>query len=181
MLRILKELRDSQEMAEFYTNGETDVFEVGNIVALNDKIFAYRSFSINGDQIGIVAYSAEDVFQVQTKTQYIEKIKKLRSDDDYSNIEKEIDESQIFASLLKIALKRKEIISGKLMGNNDYNFIGFIESIDGDELKCKIINEYGYEDGYLCARISDITELAFMTEKERRYYRLWNINTADQN
>lgn len=42
MLRILKELRDSQEMAEFYTNGETDVFEVGNIVALNDKIFAYR-------------------------------------------------------------------------------------------------------------------------------------------
>lgn len=75
MLRILKELRDSQEMAEFYTNGETDVFEVGNIVALNDKIFAYRSFSINGDQIGIVAYSVEDVFQVQTKTQYIEKIK----------------------------------------------------------------------------------------------------------
>lgn len=128
MLRILKELRDSQEMAEFYTNGETDVFEVGNIVALNDKIFAYRSFSINGDQIGIVAYSVEDVFQVQTKTQYIEKIKKLRSDDDYSNIEKEIDESQIFASLLKIALKRKEIISGKLMGNNDYNFIGFIKA-----------------------------------------------------
>ena len=46
MLRILKELRDSQEMAEFYTNGETDVFEVGNIVALNDKIFLIGHFQL---------------------------------------------------------------------------------------------------------------------------------------
>lgn len=181
MLSVLKKLKKTQEIAEFYTDGETDVFEVGNIVALNDKIFAYRSFSINGDQIGIVAYSVEDVFQVQTKTQYVEKIKKLRSDDDYSDIEKEIDESNIFASLLEIALKRKEIISGKLIGNNDYNFIGFIESIDGDELKCKIIDEYGYDDGYCYAKISDITELAFMTEKERRYFRLWKINAANKN
>ena len=180
MLSVLKKLKQTHEIAEFYTNGETDVFEVGNIVALNDKIFAYRYFSMNGDQIGIVAYPVEDVFQVQTKTQYVEKIKKLRSDDDYSGIEKEIDESNIFASLLEIALKRKEIISGKLIGNNDYNFIGFIESIDGDELKCKIIDEYGYDDGYCYAKISDITELAFMTEKERRYYRLWKINAVNQ-
>ena len=89
MINILKDLIKTQELAEFYTNGETDVFEVGNIVALNDKTFAFRSFSINGDQIGIVAYSVDNVFQVQTKTRYLEKIKKLCSEEVYSDIDKD--------------------------------------------------------------------------------------------
>ena len=180
MINILKDLIKTQELAEIYPNRETDVFEVGNIVALNDKTFAFRSFSINGDQIGIVAYSVDNVFQVQTKTKYIEKIKKLCSEEVYSDIDKEIDENNIMESLLKIALNKKEIISGKLKGNNDYNFIGFIESIDGDELKCVMIDEYGYEDGFFYAKISDITELAYMTEKERRYFRLWQINNSNE-
>lgn len=180
MLSILKEFRKTQEFAEFYTNGEKDIFEVGNIVALNDKIFAFRSFSMNGDQIGIVAYSVDDVFQVQTKTKYIEKIKKLCSKEAYLDIDKEIDENNIMESLLKIALNKKEIVSCKLMENNDYNFIGFIESIDGDELKCEMIDEYGCEDGFCYAKISDITEISYMAEEERRYYRLWKINNSNK-
>ena len=179
MINSLKNLSKTQEFAEIYTDSETDVFEVGKIVALNNKIFAFRSFSMNGDQIGIVAYSVDDVFKIRTKTKYIEKIKKLCSEKDYSDIDKEIDENNIIESLLKIALNKKEIISGKLKGNNDFNFTGFIESIDCDELKCVIIDEYGYEDGFCYAKISDITELAYMTEEERRCFRLWKINNSN--
>lgn len=180
MLNILKELRETQELAEFYTNGETEIFEVGNIVALNDKIFAFRSFSSNGDQTGIVAYSVEDIFQVLTNTKYIEKIKKLCTDNSYSDISNEIDESNIMLSILNIALNRKEVISVKLMGNNDYNFIGFVESIDDNEFKIKLLDEYGYEDGFGYASIKDITELVYMTEKERRHFRLWQFNQQNE-
>lgn len=179
MLSILKELRKTQDFAEFYTNGETEIFEVGNVVALNDRIFAFRSFSINGDQVGIVAYSVDNVSQVLTGTRYLDKIKKLCTDKPYSEIAKEIDENNIIASLLNIAINSKEIVSVKLLENTDYNFIGFVESIDGNECKFRIVDEYGYEDGFGYANINDITELAYMTEKERRYFRLWNINTSN--
>lgn len=179
MLSILKELRKTQEFAEFYTNGETDIFEVGNIVALNDKIFAFRSFSSNGDQTGIVAYSVDDIFQVQTKTRYLEKINKLQCNNDFSNISIEIDEKNIMSSLLNIAMKGRKIISAKLLENSDYNFTGFVEAIDGGECKFRLVDEYGFEDGFGYAKINNITELAYMTEKERRYYKLWNFNCSN--
>lgn len=75
MIGILKELYKTQKFAEFYTDGETDVFQVGNIVALSDDMFAFRAFSINGDQIGVVAYSVNRISQIQTETKYIEKSK----------------------------------------------------------------------------------------------------------
>ena len=67
MIGILKELYKTQKFAEFYTDGETDVFQVGNIVALSDDMFAFRAFSINGDQIGVVAYSVNRISQIQTE------------------------------------------------------------------------------------------------------------------
>ena len=50
-------------------------------------------------------------------------------------------------SLLETALGRKEIVSVKLLENDDYNIIGFPESVGDDECKFKIIDEYGFEDG----------------------------------
>lgn len=76
MLNVLKELLKTQELAEIYTDGVADEFEVGNIVALNDEIVAFRSFAKNGDNIGIVAYEVEHIFQIRTKTKYLESIEK---------------------------------------------------------------------------------------------------------
>ena len=178
MIGILKELYKTQKFAEFYTDGETDVFQVGNIVAQSDDMFAFRAFSINGDQIGVVAYSVNRISQIQTETKYIEKIKKLCDRDDYADISKNIDDDRIMQSLLETALGRKEIVSVKLLENDDYNIIGFPESVGDDGCKFKIIDEYGFEDGFAYAKISDISELAFMTERERRYLRLWKINAS---
>ena len=113
MIGILKELYKTQKFAEFYTDGETDVFQVGNIVAQSDDMFAFRAFSINGDQIGVVAYSVNRISQIQTETKYIEKIKKLCDRDDYADISKNIDDDRIMQSLLETALGRKEIVSEK--------------------------------------------------------------------
>lgn len=178
MFSILNELYKTQNFAEFYTDGETDVFQVGNIVALSDDMFAFRTFSINGDQIGVVAYSVNRISQIQTETKYIEKIKKLCVQDDYVDISKDINDEHIMQSLVEIALNKKEIVSIKLLENDDYNIIGLPESVGDDECKFKIIDEYGFEDGFAYVKISDISELAYMTEKERRYLRLWTINAS---
>ena len=180
MLSILKELRETQEFAEFYTNGDSQACDVGIVVALNDDEFALQVYSINGERGGIVAFPTDDVFQILSNTNHIMKVKKLSNDICMSEVAKEIDENSIITSLMKIAINRSEVVSVKLLGNTECNFIGFVEYVNENECKFRIIDEYGYDDGFGYARISDITELAYMCDKERRYYRLWKINNSNK-
>lgn len=175
MLNVLKELLKTQELAEIYTDGVADEFEVGNIVALNDEIVAFRSFSKNGDNIGIVAYAVEHIFQIRIKTKYLESIEKIR-ENDFSDIASKINENDIIASILNIAFNEQKIVSVKLSENTDYNFTGFVDGIDGNGGRFKIIDEYGCEDGFGYADIKDITEISYMCEGERRCLKLWQYN-----
>lgn len=178
MLNILKELQKTQELAEIYTDGVADEFEVGNIVALNEEMVAFRSFAKNGDNIGIVAYAVEHIFQIRTKTKYLEKIEKIK-ENDFSEIAPKIDENNIIASILNIAFNEQKIVSVKLLESTDYSFTGFVDNINDNECRVKIIDEYGCEDGFGYSDIKDITEIAYMCEEERRCLRLWQYNQED--
>lgn len=179
MLNILKKLMETQELAEIYTDGVADEFEVGNIVALNGDIVAFRSFAKNGDNIGIVAYAAEHIFQIRTKTKYLENIEKIQ-ENDFSDIASKIDENDIIASILNIAFNEQKIASVKLLENTEYNFTGFVVGIDGNECRFKVVDEYGCEDGFACADIKDITEISYMCEGERRCLKLWQYNQKNE-
>lgn len=179
MISILKNLCKTRELSEYYVNGETNTFDVGIAVSLNDREFAFQSYTKNGEWDGIIAFMAEDVFRVQTQSQYIETVKKLIGDICISQIANEIDENDIFGSLLRIALNRKEIVSIKLMDNTEIDFSGFVESIDEDDCKIRIIDEYGNYDGFGFVRISDITEMSYMCAYDQQRMKLWKINQSN--
>lgn len=179
MISILKNLCKTRELSEYYANGETNTFDVGIAVSLNDREFAFQSYTKNGEWDGIIAFMADNVFRVQTQSQYIETVKKLIGDISVSQIANEIDENDIFGSLLRIALNRKEIVSIKLMDNTEIDFSGFVESIDEDDCKIRIIDEYGNDDGFGFARISDITEMSYMCAYDQQRMKLWKINQSN--
>lgn len=176
MINVLKELYKTQELAEFFTNGETETFEVGTVVALNDDMLAFQSYTKNGFDDGIVVLSVDSIFRVETNSQYLNKMKKLISDFSISKIASLIDENNIIDSLLHIALERKEIVSVKLLGNKYIDFTGFVERIENGECKFKVIDEYGFDDGFSYADIADITEMSYMCEDDKRIFRLWKCN-----
>lgn len=180
MLNILKELRKTQELAEFYTNGETETFEIGIVIALNDDILAFQSFTKNGYDDGIVVFPVNSIFRVETNTQYLNKMKKLILDFSITETAKKIDNGDIINSLLQIALQKREIVSVKLLDNDSIDFTGFVERIENEECKFKIIDEYGFEDGFGYANINDITEMSYMCEYDKRIFKLWQFNQKNE-
>lgn len=77
---------------------------------------------------------------------------------------------------MNIAFYEQKIVSVKLSESTDYNFTGFVDGIDGNDCRFKIIDEYGCEDGFGYADIKDITEISYMCEGERRCLKLWQYN-----
>ena len=180
MIDILRKLYASQELAEFFAYEDTTTFDVGIIIGINENEFALQSFSISGIRGGIVAYKTNNIFKIQTNTQYIEKIKKLSDDISLSNTAKEIKKDAIFNSLLHISQKSKTVLSIKLLDNDNEDFTGFVEEINNNNCKFRVIDEYGYDDGFAYFKISDIIELAYMCDKECRFMKLWQINQKTQ-
>lgn len=176
MIDILKKLYTSQELAEYYAYEDTTAFDVGIILAINENEFALQSFSINGNRGGIVAYTTNNIFKVQTNTKYIDKIKKLSDNISLSDTAKEINKNAIFNSLLQISQKNKTVLSITLLANDNEDFTGFVEEINNNNCKFRIIDEYGYNDGFVYFKTNDITELAYMCDKECRFMKLWKMN-----
>ncbi len=179
MIDILKKLYTSKELAEYYTYETTTEFDVGIIIAVNENEFALQSFSISGNRDGIVAYTTNNIFKIQTNTKYIEKIKKLSDNISLSDTAKKINKNAIFNYLLHISQKNKTVLSIKLLANDNEDFTGFVEEINDNHCKFRVIDEYGYDDGFVYFKTRDITELAYMCDKEYRFMKLWQINHSE--
>lgn len=176
MLNILKELNRSKELACYYSGESTETFDVGIVLALNSEYMAFQSLNKNGEDDGVYAYKTDLIFRVETKGQYLEKMKKLSGEIGVCEIAEEIDEDNIINSLLQAALKRKAIVSVTLIAGEDVDFVGFVESIEDGECKFRIVDEYGFEDGFGYGKLSDIVRMSYMSADDKRYMQLWKAN-----
>lgn len=180
MLKILEELYDSREAACIYSNYEkTDSFHVGVIVALNNDIIALKLISPYGKDDGIEVFDVEDIFRVETGGKYLEKIKKLCTDNSIYEFDEKIDEQNIIKSVLSIAYYKREIVSVELVNSGYTEIQGFVESINDDECNFKQIDDYGYENGTSYVKISNITQISYAREEEKRILKLWETNNTE--
>ena len=78
MLKKLYELAQSGEMASIYTDkDQSDRFHFGKIIAINEFEIAIEMFSPYGDYDGIVVLPVSNVYRIETKGQYYEKMEKI--------------------------------------------------------------------------------------------------------
>lgn len=177
MLRILKELCLSKKTASIYTNYNTPTkFYYGVVLAVNDEEIAIYMISTDGKDDGIVAQSIDDVIRVELDGLYEEKMRKLCSINPPIDFDVTLDNNNIIKSLLDLALETKKIVSIELVDSGYDDVVGFVDEIDNGRCKIKVIDEYGYEDGYSYFLIKDVTQVSYATETEKRILNLWDIS-----
>lgn len=177
MLKILKDLCSSKKAASIYTNYNTPTkFYYGVVIAINDEEIAIYTLSTDGKDDGIVAENIEDVIRVELDGLYEEKMRKLCSINPPIDFNVTLDNNNIIKSLLYLALETKEIVSIELLDSGYDDVVGFVDEINDGQCRIKVIDEYGYEDGYSYFLIKDVTQVSYATEIEKRILNLWNIS-----
>lgn len=182
MLNILSKIYTSKEMFSLYKNKEDiDSFLCGIILALNKKEIAIQMFSPDGNENGIIVLDINKVFRVDTNGQYIEKIKKLCSLNRPVSSLKLLNEHDILQSVIFLAIQTQKVVSIELMNSGYNDIIGVIKELKDDQCSIKLIDEYGFEDGFSYVSIQDITEITYSSADENRIHKLWELNSKNSN
>lgn len=174
MLKILNELYKSEKVASFYTNRmEINSFHFGLVLAVNEYEIALQLITPDGEYDGITVMDTEKIFRVETDGQYAKKMCKLCDKNALIPVCK-IDDDDILKSVLMLSAETKEIVSCELLNSGYNDVVGFVLSVDDDECKIQIIDDYGFDDGVAHIPIDNITQIAYATQSEQRIKRLYN-------
>ncbi len=175
MKEKLLELQKQNKNISIYCCEDIDKFLYGKLLSVNDYEFALLMYTPSGLYDGIIVKRIEEITRIEYDGQYEKKMQKILSQIiDTENYY--IDDLQITSSILKLSLKLSKIVSIELLNSGYDNIVGFVDEIHNNKCTIKLIDEYGYEDGYCCSVIDDITQVMFDGEKESLILKLWQIN-----
>ncbi len=171
----LLELKKQNKNISIYCCEDTNNFSYGKLLSVNDCEFALLMYTPYGLYDGIIVKSIDEILRIEYDGQYDQKMQKVLS----QNTAAEnycIDDSQITSSVLELSLKQNRIVSIELLNSGYDDVVGFVDEIFDNKCIIKLVDEYGYEDGYSCIKISDITQVVFDSERENLFLKLWQIN-----
>ncbi len=172
-MNILHELYLSRKNAMIYFNHEDhSSFQYGTVIAENNAEVGLHMISPNGYDDGILGLSIDRILRIDVGGQYEEKMKKLCALQSPLP-EVEIDGKNIFSSILTLSLKNKEVVSIELCGSELNDVVGIIENVIGTQYTIRLIDEYGFEDGFSYIDLQDITKIILSSENEKRILALW--------
>lgn len=175
MKEKLLELQKQNKNISIYCCEDSDKFLYGKLLSVNDCEFALLMYTPYGLYDGVIVKKIDEIARIEYDGQYEQKIQKVLS----QTIDTEnyyIDDSLITSSILKLSLKLSKIVSIELLNSGYDNIVGFVDEIYNNKCTLKLIDEYGYEDGYCYIIIDDITQVMFDGEKESLILKLWQIN-----
>lgn len=175
MKEKLFELQKQNKNVLIYSCEDSNKFLYGKLLSVNEIEFALLMYTPCGKYDGIIVKSIEDITRIEYDGQYDRKMQKVL----LRNIEAEnycIDDSLITSSILELSLKLNKIASIELLDSGYDDVVGFVDEISDNKCTIKLVDEYGYEDGYSFILISDITQVMFDGERENLFQKLWQIN-----
>ncbi len=175
MKEKLLELQQKNKNISIYCSEDNNKFLYGKLLSVNDYEFALLMYTPHGIFDGIIVKKIEDITHIEYDGQYEQKMQKILSQN--IDIKKYyIDDTQITSSILELSLKFNKIVSIELLNSGYDNVVGFVDEIHDNKCTIKLVDEYGYDDGYSYIIISDITQVVFDSERESLFLKLWQIN-----
>ena len=177
MKEKLLELKKKKKNVSVYCSEDSDKFLYGKILEVNAVEFALLMFTPYGAYDGIIVKSIDEITHIEYDGQYDKKMQKILSKD----IETEsysINDSFITNSILELSIKQKKIVSIELLNSGYDNVVGFVEELLENKCTIRLVDEYGYEDGFSCFCVDDISQVVFDSEKESTILKLWQINKS---
>ena len=172
---LLDSLKENRYVM-LYTNFEdTRKFSFCKILSLSEKELAVGMISLDGDEDGVSILCVDSIFRVEWEGQYSKKMEKLCAGKKlFTDIQFPNDDIMVFA--LKTATYSKNIVSIELLDSGFDDAVGFVDSIDDGECLVKLIDEYGFADGYSRILIKNITRVTYGSAEEKRVFKLWENN-----
>ena len=168
MNNLLKKYLNSNEYVCLYANPrDSKKFFFGKILAVDENFFAFLTLDDDGTFKGIEIRLIDEVGRIETKSAYVEKMKKLIDGNGLDVIDTLRFGGEIVADVLKYSQKNKRIVSIELDSSDYYDVIGIVESIDGNICKVSLVDDYGFSDGYAEFCTGDITMMTLMLKSDR--------------
>lgn len=175
MKEKLLKLQKQNKNVSIYCCDDNNNFIYGKILSVNDSEFALLMYTPSGNYDGIIVKSIDEIIRIEYDGQYEQKMQKVM----LRNIDAEsycIDGFLITNSILELSLKLNKIVSIELLKSGYDDVVGFVDEICDNKCTVKLVDEYGYEDGYSFILISDITQVMLDGERESLLQKLWQIN-----
>ena len=168
MKELLKKYTNSNEYVCVYANpNNSSLFSFGKILAVGEDFFAFLELDVDGAFDGVEIRLIDEVGRIETKSAYVEKMKKLIDGNGLDVIDTLRFGGEVVADTLKYSQKNKRVVSIELNKSGNYDVVGIVESIDGNMCKVSSIDNYGFSDGYAEFCIGDITMMTLMSKNDR--------------
>ncbi|MDO4398572.1 MAG: hypothetical protein Q4C21_09245 [Oscillospiraceae bacterium] len=168
MKELLKKYTNSNEYVCVYASPKNSSgFSFGKILAVDEDFFAFLELDVDGAFDGVEIRLIDEVGRIETKSAYVEKMKKLIDGNGLDVINTLTFGGEVLADALKYSQKNKRVVSIEINTSGNYDVVGIVESIDGDMCKVSSIDNYGLSDGYAEFCIGDITKMTLMSKNDR--------------
>ena len=175
MIKQLKALCNKHGVCIYTDQENTEEFYYGSILSVNEDEIAIYMISPDGEFDGVIAINTSRVFRVDVDSIYQNKMIKLCSETAYDMFDCELDNNNIFSSLLRKASSDNEIVSLELLDSGVDDIMGLVNGIYDNCVEICNIDSYGIMTGYSFVRKDDITQICIASDIERRTKRLMQI------
>ena len=177
MYNQLYEIMQSKAFASFYSNpDDTGSFVFGRILGMNDQFLAIYMLSPNGDFDGVLAKRVDDIFRIEVGGLYAEKMLRLFDESNLKPIDSPMDNDAILMSLLSASQMKQQVVAIEQFSSGIDDIVGIVGEITDNCVSVFQIDAYGVADGTSYSRITDITQISYMSQDEQRICRLWAQN-----
>lgn len=177
MYSKLMKSKDSNELVALYSSEyDCDKFSVGYIYELKDDKILILNVGVHGEFDGYMVMYVDDIFRIETKSRYINKVSKLQSFKMPEKFEVNLTDD-LFMDLVKISKEYKRIVA-VAYGEEFEEIRGFVTEI-GNAITFLQVNEYGEEDGETSIALEMISKIVFDDVECRDVEKLYNSNFKD--
>lgn len=181
MISQLRKLVETEELTEIYTD-LTDISScsVGKVLKVSDDYLLLADISRYGKYDGYSLLKVEDVFQVNTNSQYIQKkMQKLYRLEAPNHIRFDVENENMLLAFLEFAQKHNFFISVGLVDSHERDVIGFIQEVNEDLLTIAVVDNYGEPDGEAYIELEDINKISCDDQDEACLKMLYNEYQAN--
>lgn len=152
-----------------YCNLDTDTFNVGKLIAYDEKYLLLDSVGEDGKAEGLLVYKNEYIAKVETDTEYLSKLEKLIEDDTEYTVAPNAD---LFEWVIRYSVENHKMIDCEIDNSGYCNASGYILSSEGGVCVIEQIEQGGRRDGKVYIPMNRITSLNCDTAEHRRIERL---------
>lgn len=159
MKEILEQCKHTETLCEFYNEPDADTFSVGYVIACDSEYYLIETVTSEGRHNGFQCFPVENLFKLQTGTNYIADIGRLMNyyNYEYSRVDIPLVGRDALAMLLNYAKNNKAACTIGLMNDEERSVFGFVQDLNDEYVTVRLYDRSGKEDGVGYVRTEDVT------------------------